>query len=83
MTLASMIGQSGTGTGSRGPPIRYDALSQALAAVGARAAERGASVHLPRIGTGLAGGEWERVEPLLLQMLAAHPGVEMYVYDHD
>ena len=37
-------------------------------------------IHMPRIGTGLAGGTWESVTPLLQTAFGFyHPGV--YVYD--
>jgi hypothetical protein len=35
---------------------------------------------MPRIGCGLAGGTWDRVEPVLESTLAA-AGVEVVVYD--
>jgi hypothetical protein len=35
---------------------------------------------MPRIGCGLAGGKWERIEPLILQELSQHD-VAVYVYD--
>ncbi len=60
------------------PPIRYEALALCLTAVRHAAEKLGSSVHMPRIGTGLAGGKWERIEPLILKMLE---GREVYVYD--
>ena len=94
LAVANLIGQHGIKTGSGGPPVRYDAIGEGLLTVGARALElcsqsgaagaRGApSVHMPRIGAGLAGGEWVRIEPLILRMLAASPGLEAFVYDWD
>ncbi|XVV02176.1 hypothetical protein ACQPW3_33090 [Actinosynnema sp. CA-248983] len=41
----------------------------------------GASVHVPRIGTGLAGGRWDRVEPLVVSELVDQ-GVAVYVHDY-
>lgn len=81
LTVANMVGEQGVKTGSKGPPVRYAAIEQALMKVGDRAASDGASVHMPRIATGLAGGERSQVEPMLVAMLAAHPTVECYVYD--
>ncbi|MBS2536373.1 Appr-1-p processing protein, partial [Catenulispora sp. NF23] len=52
--VANMIGQHGTKTGSAGPPIRYEAVDQCLARLAEHALELGASVHMPRIGCGLA-----------------------------
>lgn len=80
IVVANMIGHHGIKTGSQGPPIRYDAVDAALETVGEKAVELGASVHLPRIGCGLAGGKWERIEPLVEKNLSAR-GVAVTVYD--
>lgn len=79
--IANMVGQRGVRQQRYAPPpIRYDALQQWLAAVGLRAIERRASVHMPRIGCGLAGGTWDRVEPLIVEHLVQR-GVAVTVYD--
>ncbi|MEU6851338.1 macro domain-containing protein [Actinacidiphila alni] len=80
--VANMIGQHGIRTGSKGVPVRYEAIDTALATLGDRALELGASVHMPRIGCGLAGGRWSRVEPLVSARLVER-GVAVTVYDHD
>lgn len=79
--VANMIGQHGTRTGSKGVPVRYEAIDRALGAVAERAREVGASVHMPRIGCGLAGGRWSRVEPLVEERLVRQ-GIPVTVYDH-
>jgi O-acetyl-ADP-ribose deacetylase (regulator of RNase III) len=79
--IANMVGQHGIRTGSKGVPVRYEAIDAALGALAGRAAELGASVHMPRIGCGLAGGRWERVEPLVAARLAGK-GIAVTVYDH-
>lgn len=51
-----MIGQHGIYKDSKGlPPIRYDAVRQCLKEVALFAIDHKASVHMPRIGCGLAG----------------------------
>ncbi|MEV6785455.1 macro domain-containing protein [Streptomyces sp. NPDC051098] len=80
--VANMVGQRGTRTGSQGVPVRYEAIDTALAAVSVKAAELSASVHMPRIGCGLAGGRWSRVEPLITDRLTSR-GTAVTVYDHD
>jgi hypothetical protein len=75
-----MVAQRGIKTGSQGPPIRYPAVDACLAKVGDAALALGASVHMPRIGCGLAGGKWEEIEPLIAKNLTAR-GVEVTVYD--
>lgn len=78
--VANMVAQHGVGR-REGPPIRYGALAQCLHLVGDRAIELSASVHMPRIGCGLAGGEWARVEPLIVEALVSRD-VAVVVYDH-
>ncbi|MGW0640873.1 macro domain-containing protein [Streptomyces badius] len=80
--VANMVGQRGIRSGSKGAPVRYEAIDTALGAVAARAGELGASVHMPRIGCGLAGGTWSRIEPLIERRLIS-AGVPVTVYDHD
>ncbi|MFD7999815.1 macro domain-containing protein [Streptomyces mirabilis] len=79
--VANLIGQRGIRTGSKGVPVRYEAIDTGLAHVATKAAELDASVHMPRIGCGLAGGDWSRVEPLIMRRLVER-GVAVTVYDH-
>ncbi|MFI6406782.1 macro domain-containing protein [Streptomyces sp. NPDC050548] len=80
--VANMIGQRGTRTGSKGVPVRYEAIDTALGLLADRSAQLGASVHMPRIGCGLAGGKWSRVEPLVTERLIRR-GIAVTVYDHE
>lgn len=78
--VASMIAQHGI-RGPRNPvPIRYSALRTCLASIAPRAREHGASIHMPRIGCGLAGGTWDRIEPLITTELCDR-GIPVTVYD--
>ncbi|MFI1759479.1 macro domain-containing protein [Streptomyces sp. NPDC020571] len=79
--VANMIGQRGMRTGGKGVPVRYEAIDTALGRLADRAAELDASVHMPRIGCGLAGGKWSRVEPLISDRLVRR-GIPVTVYDH-
>ena len=78
--VANLIGQHGIKTGSKGVPIRYDAIAEGLERVAEKAHKLGASVHLPRIGCGLAGGDWSRVEPLITTRLC-EKSIAVTVYD--
>lgn len=78
--VANMVGQRDIRHGAEGPPIRYEAVAACLGKVAVKAAELGASVHMPRIGCGLAGGTWDRIEPLILAELTGQ-GVPVHVYD--
>lgn len=78
--VANMIGQRGIRRDTSSPPIRYEALAHCLAQVAEKALELDASVHMPRIGCGLAGGEWSQVERLVQDNLTDR-GVPVTVYD--
>ncbi|WP_393075483.1 macro domain-containing protein [Streptomyces sp. LN704] len=80
--VANLIGQRGIRTGSKGVPVRYEAIDAALGRLADQAVALDASVHMPRIGCGLAGGAWSRVEPLITQRLVRR-GIAVSVYDHE
>ncbi|WP_432752425.1 macro domain-containing protein [Streptomyces sp. JL2001] len=81
--VANLVGQRGIRTSrSSGVPVRYEAIDAALGLLADRAVELGASVHMPRIGCGLAGGTWARVEPLVTARLVTR-GIPVTVYDVD
>lgn len=56
--VGNMIAQQGIKTGSNGVPIRYEAVEECLEKIGIEAQKLEASIHMPRIGCGLAGGKW-------------------------
>jgi O-acetyl-ADP-ribose deacetylase (regulator of RNase III) len=78
--VANMLGQRGMKSGSNGPPIRYEAVRSCLKELAREAKEKKASVHMPRIGCGLAGGRWEEIEPIIKEELTSQ-GIEVTVYD--
>ncbi|BFO65569.1 macro domain-containing protein [Chryseobacterium sp. S0630] len=80
--VANIIGQKGIKTGSHGVPVRYDAIEKALEKLSSEALLLNASVHMPRIGCGLAGGKWKEIEPIIERTLLAKE-VQVYVYDFE
>lgn len=80
ISVANLVAQHGYRSRANPVPLRYAALETCLHKLAHRAVALQASVHLPRIGTGLAGGSWDKVESLLDQTLIAS-GVETFVYD--
>lgn len=78
--VANMVAQRGVHAAAGVPPIRYDAVRECLAALATDAVARRASVHMPRIGCGLAGGSWPEVEAIIQQTLVTS-GVPVHVYD--
>jgi O-acetyl-ADP-ribose deacetylase (regulator of RNase III) len=62
--VASVVAQHGYGPSST-PRIRYEALADGLALAAAAAANLQLSVHMPRIGAGQAGGNWDVIQDLI------------------
>ena len=59
------------------PPIRYDALRECLIAVNHVAVKSNATLHCPRFGAGLAGGDWKTIEQIIKDVVT----VDVFVYD--
>lgn len=76
--VASMVAQRGHGP-SVGTRLVYSALAEAMDSVAALAHRTGASVHLPRIGAGEAGGRWDLIEHMIDRSLV-RSGVSVAVY---
>ncbi len=74
--VANLVGQSGIGGDT--PPIRYEAIRDGLRKVAAFVKASGASVHMPKMGSGLAGGDWNRIEKIIKETLV---GIEVTVYE--
>ena len=84
-TVANIIGQHGVRSPrnkSAPAPIRYRAVEKGLSAVAEHAVKNNASIHMPRIGCGLAGGTWTEIEPIIQRTLIA-AGIEVFVYDFE
>lgn len=60
--------------------VDYDALGKCLLRLGGFAQAINASVHMPRIGCGIGGGDWTEVEKLVQRHLVEN-FVDVWVYD--
>jgi O-acetyl-ADP-ribose deacetylase (regulator of RNase III) len=78
--VANLIGQHGIRGEGRTPPVRYKAIQQGLECVAKEARALGASVHMPRIACGLAGGTWDKVEPIIQEEMV-EKGIPVVVYE--
>lgn len=79
LTAIQMVCQHGYGASDK-PRIRYAPLQECLAQVAESALETGASIHLPKIGSGQAGGDWFFIRQLLDETVCAR-GVDVTVYE--
>ena len=84
--VVNMVAQHGIGWDRGVPPISYDALAVCLEKVaefilvGDTKSTLKGSVHMPRIGCGLAGGEWPAVEVIIIDKLC-RLNIPVFVYD--
>lgn len=58
-------------------PLDYDALAKCLRKVNKVADEFKLTIHAPRFGSGLAGGDWKVIEEMINQIIT----VPVYIYD--
>jgi O-acetyl-ADP-ribose deacetylase (regulator of RNase III) len=77
--VANLIGQNGVRNFKNPRPIDYDALAVGFVNVSENAVRMNASVHMPRIGCGLAGGDWNVVESIIDMYM--DPDLDITVYD--
>ncbi len=78
--VANVLGQHDIRRRGGVSPVRYEAIRQGLQRVAERARRDKASVHMPRIGAGLAGGDWTTISQIIHDELVAQ-GITVTVYD--
>lgn len=79
IVVASMICQKGYGPSVK-PRVRYSAMKECLSTLASEAKAMNASVHMPRVGCGQAGGSWSVIQELI-ELTLVTSGVEVTVYD--
>lgn len=83
--VVNIIGQESTKGRNKGatlPPIRYVAIEHAmkyLASIG-EITPNTFSIHMPRLGSGLAGGNWKVIETIIEETLCK-ADIPVTVYD--
>jgi len=82
IVVVNMIGQHGVGFSDGVAPIRYDAIEECLEKVIELANKYNASIHAPRFGAGLAGGDWNIIENILKTKLE-NTAIEVTIYDYE
>ena len=80
LRIATMVAQHGYGSRAAKIPLRYGALEECMRAVRDDLSEHPAAVHMPRIGAGQAGGDWNVIaEMLTRQLLDVASDVTVYL----
>jgi len=77
--IANMIAQNNISFNSGSAPIDYKAVRKSLIKLATKATLLNATVHMPRIGCGLAGGKWNEIEVIINETLIAR-NIPVYVY---
>lgn len=80
ITVVNMIGQEGIGWKNGIAPIRYEAIKTCLEQVAKYAINNNCSIHAPRFGSGLAGGDWNQIEAMIIAIFIQQ-GISVNVYD--
>jgi len=78
LSIFHMIAQHGYGESAK-PRIRYAALRKCLFQLREISLAKGFSVHMPRIGTGYAGGNWGYILELIDEILV-RSGIDVTIY---
>jgi O-acetyl-ADP-ribose deacetylase (regulator of RNase III) len=91
IVVCNMIAQHDIRTINNIPPIRYAALESCLSKLKDYVVSSGfddwdRSVHMPKIGAGLAGGDWNKIENIISTKMCdsyQKNNVDVYVYIKD
>jgi len=76
--VMNMFAQRGYKTTNNPVPLSYIALEECLTTVCASSVSLKATVHMPRIGAGLGGADWSRIEAIINDIFR---DVDVFVYD--
>lgn len=80
IVVVNMIGQRDIKTVDGVPPIRYGAIDRCLSKVSDLAIQYNTSIHAPKFGAGLAGGDWNFIEKLIKDHLCLRD-IEVTIYE--
>lgn len=81
--VVNLIGQEGIRSDfDKTPPIRYDALCRGMTTLAEEAYKFGNTftIHAPRLGNGLAGGDWRIIEAII-NVTLIDKGIDVTIYD--
>lgn len=82
IAVVNLFGQKGIRSFPKStvqPPVRYDAIKIGLSKLKALIKERtDIAIHMPKIGCGLAGGDWSIVSKIIEETLT---DLDVYVYE--
>lgn len=74
--VANMFAQNGIRSYTNHTPLKYELLQECLDRLVTKAEGMDATIHMPKIGSGLAGGDWKIIEKMVEDILTS----PVYVY---
>lgn len=77
--VANMVAQHGVRSNDNKQPLKYDALMIALKEVNDFCEKEECTLHMPKIGAGLAGGDWSIIKDIIEDNVQ----VPVYIYLFD
>ena len=80
ITVVNMIGQHTTFSINGVPPIRYEAIEQCLNRIITIKKHMDFSVHAPKFGSDLAGGDWNKIEHIINNTLIMND-IDVTIYE--
>lgn len=74
--VVNMIAQNGLRTTTNPTPLDYYSLAVCLETMYNKALIENATVHMPKIGSGLGGGDWNKIENIIKEKMK----VDTHIY---
>ena len=82
LKVANMIAQNNVRSAANPIPISYPALRICLETVAlSLRSQPSVAIDMPRIGCGLAGGEWDKIAVMIYDVLVLEAHIPVFVYD--
>lgn len=80
--IANMIAQDGFASAEKPKALVYSKLVDCMEQIALQAESMGSSIHCPKFGAGLAGGDWKIIEALI-QEIWVDAGIDVTVYEYE
>ena len=80
ITIVNMLAQNGFKSDSNPIPLCYQSLDKCFNALLPSVVTKNGSIHAPRFGAGLAGGEWSKIENMIIKKFINND-VNVTIYD--
>ena len=80
ISVVNLVGQKNLRSKANPSPVRYDAIEKGLKRLHGVLIEdiSSTSIHMPRIGCGLAGGKWDIIRCIIVENIK---DFDVFVYD--